>query len=138
MAIKLKCNFNPADDFGFGELVSKLRKMDSGNYKVFVCDDRPSRSLQQNAYYWAVVIPLMADHLGYTKIECHELFKIQFLPRHQIEVDGKKYSYSQSTRSLNTKQFAEYLEEIIALAVSMDVYIPEAGEVPDEAIIKQY
>ena len=136
MAIRKKILFNPTD--GTSDLLRELKGLPVKNYKIFVCDDRPVRSLQQNKYYWSVIIPIMAGHLGYSKVEMHELFKIQFLPRHQIEVDGKQFSYSESTRNLNTKQFAEYIDEIIALAQSMDVYIPEAGEIPDEAIIQQY
>jgi hypothetical protein len=136
MAIKLKCKFNIADGESFGHLVDKLRSMPFGEYKVFVCDSKPQRSLKQNAYYWAVVIPLMAEHLGYTKNEMHELFKRQFLPQHKVTTaNGKTFTWSTSTRTLPTNKFEEYLEEINALAVTMDVYIPEPGEIPDEFII---
>ena len=138
MAIKAKISINPIDGDSLKKLAGKIESLPVKNYKVFICDERPARSLKQNAYYWAVVLPIMADHLGYTKKEVHELFKMQFLTRNPIEIDGKTFYYSTSTRTLNSKQFSEYIDEIVALAQGMDVYIPEAGEIPDEALIKQY
>jgi hypothetical protein len=37
------------------------------------------RSLNQNAYYWGVVLKIFGEHLGYTLEEIHEVCKWQFL-----------------------------------------------------------
>ena len=47
--------------------------------------DKPSRSLNQNNYYWGVVIEKLSEKLGYTKDEMHDILKFKFLGVREIE-----------------------------------------------------
>ena len=132
--IRLKAKIHPNNRWNLSELIKKIGNLKPGDYKVYVCDDRPSRSLNQNAYYWSVVIPIIAGEIGYQKEELHEALKIKFLPK-EIKVKGKPYTIGGSTGKLNTKQFNEYLEAVIQMASELGIYIPEPGEYPDEVLI---
>lgn len=86
------------------------------------------RSLDQNAYYWGVVIPLLSGHIGYFEDEMHEAMKLKFLYR---EVPGKIPTIV-STARLSTKEFSEYIDRIIAWAAQMDP--PLVIPLPNEPI----
>lgn len=76
-----------------------------------------TRSLHQNAWYWAGVIQPIADYTGYTPEETHELLKARFLPKRLAIADGNGVVVDEvviggSTTKLNKIQFGEYVEEI--------------------------
>ena len=86
------------------------------------------RSDNQNAYYWAVVIGLIAENCGYRQSweheEVHSKLKDMFLPRHgQLNI-------TRSTSDLNTVEFEEYLSKIRQWASEyLSLYIPLPNEV---------
>jgi hypothetical protein len=86
------------------------------------------RSDNQNAYYWAVVIGLIAENCGYRQSwereELHGELKRLFLPSHG------PLKISQSTGELNTVEFEEYLSKIRQWASEyLSLYIPLPNEV---------
>jgi hypothetical protein len=83
------------------------------------------RSLNENAYYWGVVLPLAADFLGYTIDEAHEAFKWQFL---RVYSD-KKLPSVKSTADLSTVEFEAYLTKIREELSTMGCFIPLPNEV---------
>lgn len=86
------------------------------------------RSIQQNKFYWAIlnVIANQANVGGqrWSADAWHELFKRQFLPRKvkKTKVAGKKRPVVSvtlgSTTELSIKRMGEYLEKLIAFAVT--------------------
>ncbi len=88
--------------------------------------ERHARTLNQNRYYWGVVVELLSQHFGYDKDEMHEALKFKFL---------KKYEDSElptvgSTTKLSTIDFNEYIEKVMRWAVTEhQIYIPEPNEV---------
>lgn len=86
------------------------------------------RSLQQNRYYFGVVVDLIAAYTGYTIDEAHEALKMKFL---LVKRQGLPDTV-QSTARLTKDQFCEYIEKIQRWAASeLGCYIPN----PDEIII---
>jgi len=83
---------------------------------------RNVRSISQNAYYWAVVIPLLAEHCGYEDEEMHAALKWRFLQKHEGPLPTVK-----STAGLDTRDFAEYIEQCRRLGAEMGVQIPSPG-----------
>lgn len=114
----------------------ELKTLQPGNYRIYICNDRKQRSLQQNAYYWGVVIKLISEHTGYLTNETHKKLAFMFNPE-MIEVKGKAYKIPRSTTELNTKEFEEYLEQIRVWAwQELNIEIPEPGEFTEEQLIE--
>lgn len=82
-----------------------------------------TRSLSQNAYYWGVVVPLLAESCGYSDDEMHDALKWKFLQRH----DGPMPTV-RSTAGLNTAEFSEYIEQCRRLGAEMGLVVPDPGE----------
>lgn len=77
---------------------------------------RTERSDQQNSYYWAIVVGMLADHIGNEKEEMHEILKQKFKIK--------------STATLKTKEFEEYIANIVRFAASeLHFVIPSPNEV---------
>jgi len=68
---------------------------------------RSKRSNDQNRYLWGVVYDLIAETTGHTVDEINEIMKTKFLTVHTDLGD-----YSKSSKSLNTVEFMEYIEQI--------------------------
>ncbi len=86
--------------------------------------ERNSRTLSQNAYYWGVVVEILAEHFGYETDEMHEALKFKFLKKH-----GDILVTVGSTAKLSTKEFGEYLDKVIRWAAEeYQVVIPSSDE----------
>lgn len=89
---------------------------------------RKVRSTEQNAYYWGVVVRMIADHCGYRTAEevqgVHEELRRKFLTGHG------PLSVTPSTASLSTEEFSEYVEAVRRWAADeLGIYIPDPNEV---------
>lgn len=85
---------------------------------------KKQRSLEQNAYYWGVVVKILSDDLGYTPNEMHEAIKFQFL------VDQTRLlPFIPSTTDLDTAEWESLMTRIREWASSsFNVYIPSPNE----------
>lgn len=84
------------------------------------------RSLNQNRYYWCVVVSMLAMAAGYEPEEMHEALKFRFLRIHE---DGPLPA-ARSTTDLTTKEFEEYAAKCRQLGAEMyGLYVPEPNEV---------
>lgn len=88
---------------------------------------KSQRSNDQNAYYWGVVVAILASHFGYEPDEMHEELKFMFNPiPSKIEPSRK---IGGSTAKMSTVEFfsdeTSYVERICRWAASEHgVYIP--------------
>lgn len=78
---------------------------------------RATRSIQQNRFYWGVVVESLSEHTGYTPDEVHELLKQRFIPKKLALCDGNgevkgEFVMGGSTRAMTTAEFHEYIESI--------------------------
>ncbi len=91
---------------------------------------KKKRSLKQNAYYWSVVTPMIAEAAGYlTPEEAHDALRMHFLLKH----GDTPMPTIGSTTELSTTEFEEYLSKVRQLAAEMfGLYIPLPSEVPEE------
>ena len=88
---------------------------------------RKIRSNQQNAFYFGVIVPILADEFGYSKEEMHEALKWKFL---RIPGDDGKLDTVKSTAKLTTTEFEEHLDAIREWAnTNFDLYLPFPNEV---------
>lgn len=89
---------------------------------------RKSRSGNQNAYYWGVVIKILGDYFGYDYNEMHEELKIKHNP--QPSRLSPEETFGGSTAKLSTAEFNDYLERIVRwAAMEYAVVIPDPNEV---------
>ena len=97
----------------------------TGKVKVVVRKWRKNRSLNQNSYYWGVVIKILAEELGYTDEQCHNALKWEFL-----RVEGKRIPTIKSTALLTTLEFMDFIDKIqIWAAQELNINIPSPNEI---------
>lgn len=90
--------------------------------------EKHTRTSRANRFYWSQVIKPISDHTGYEPDELHEYFKKQFNPR-EILIAGESDIVGGSTRTLDKKRFAEYIERIRRFAhIELGITLPEADE----------
>mgnify|MGYP001564807091 FL=1 len=105
-----------------------LAKLEGKRFEESVRRERSQRSLQQNRYYWGVVIEILLTYFeGYTKNELHEALKYKFLSTH--EEDSRGLVKIGSTASLSTVGFVKYINEVVRWAAEEKIFIPDPGQV---------
>lgn len=83
------------------------------------------RTDPQNRFYWGVVIPMLAEHFGYSKDEMHEALKWKFLQK-----PGANPPTVGSTKKMDTVKFNAYIEQIqVWAAQEYSIIIPDPNEV---------
>ena len=122
--------YNSQEDGDKKRLYLVLKNLQSGVYKVTLQKIKDSRSLNQNKYYWAVVVSVLASEVGYFKDEMHMVLRRKFLGYTRTNpITGEQEMFAKSTTDLNTQEMEEYLEAIRVWAISeLDIYIPLPNE----------
>jgi hypothetical protein len=105
----------------------------SGPVDIRISKERKPRSLNQNNYYFGVLVKMISDHTGHSEYETHEILKVMFLPE-RIELQTKKgieyKTIGKSTTTLSTGQMEEYNTKIREWAsINLGLYIPLPNEV---------
>lgn len=96
---------------------------------------KQKRSIQQNSYYRGVIVKMMADEMGHTPNEMHQILTQEFLTIAEIEENGKIYPIVKSTTELKTDEMEEYNENCRRYASkNLHIYIPLPNEIPEEII----
>jgi len=120
-------------------LSQALRGMKDGEVLIRIERLRATRSQRQNAWYWGVIVQMLADHTGYTPDEMHEVLKAKFIPKRFAVADGNgeirdELVIGGSTVVLNTVEFGEYCEAIRGWAAAdLHVVIPDPIDVRKSA-----
>jgi hypothetical protein len=88
------------------------------------------RSLQANAYYWAVVLACAAEWSGHDAEELHLAFKARFLRARQVTLPtGEVLEVPASTRELSIEDFSQYVNQVIRFLAENGVAVPTAEEI---------
>lgn len=88
-------------------------------FKITIEKAKAKRSLSQNAYYHAAVVPIVQQGLKdlgikFSKEQTHEMLKLRFLKEEiPINEHGEFITRIKSTTDLNKLEFSDYIEEII-------------------------
>lgn len=116
--------------------------------EVIVHEKKKDRSAEQNRYYWQI-LTIISDELGLSKNEAHDLYKRKFLIKiferdhsgfakminaiRKVHTEGFKQDAKvmgdqivklTSTTSATTKQFSEYLKDILQDAANNGIALP--------------
>jgi hypothetical protein len=104
-------------------------------------ESKSKRSLPQNSYYWACVVPMIKEgliYVGYDEVkteeDAHEILKHLFLKQQiaSTQKGGEVIEFTRSTTHLTKEQFSEYLESIYRWASEfLNIYIPEPNKQAD-------
>ena len=106
--------------------------LNEGKYLIKITSIK-KRSLNQNAYYWSCVVPMVKDGLidaGYDEIktdeQAHDIMKHLFLKKQVVsKKDGNVIEIAGSTSKLTSLEFSNYLEEVYKWSSEyLGVYIP--------------
>lgn len=93
-------------------------------FKVY----RATRSSAQNRFWWSVVIPTLAEYLGYHNDEMHEAVKFKFLAL-DAEPDAHGLIRVRGTSTLNTREFTDLIENVVTWAgAEFGLVIPMPNE----------
>lgn len=113
-----------------------VARFENKKIKLELSELKDTRSEQQNAYYWGVVIPIFADYFGFSPAEyreCHEYIKYERLPLFIKTPRGETIRSSKSTASLKTNEFEDYMADLRKWgADEFELNIPEPNEIPYE------
>ena len=94
---------------------------------------KQKRSIEQNGYYWGIVINMIAEEMGHTPDEVHQILAKMFLKIKEVEIDGVIYAITKSTTKLKTDEMEEYLEKCRRYAsINLHIVIPLPNETIEE------
>jgi hypothetical protein len=106
----------------------QLSKLENKRIELTLKKEKSQRSLDQNSYYWGVVVEILRDYFGYETYEAEEVhdgLKLLFLRIHE----DKGLKTMRSTKKLNTVEFEDYLEKIRRWAIKEhNCFIPSPNE----------
>jgi len=104
--------------------VATMRDLRPGRYVLTLTKE--TRSSAANAYYWGVVLEIIAKHLGEQPEELHDAFKAKFRGREDVTTG---LIIPRSTRT-DSDDFWRYVDEVRHWSHTfLGVYIPEPNEV---------
>jgi hypothetical protein len=106
----------------------QIKALEGKRVVLSIDKHRPNRSLKANAYYWSCVIPHLAEELGYDHQEMHDALKQRFL---SVHTNGPLPTVK-STSKLDSREFADYVDNCIRLAGEMGVVIPIPSSYAEE------
>jgi hypothetical protein len=107
----------------------KLAKLEGKEVWIDIDVKKDKRSINQNNYYWGVVVELISDHTGYEPDEVHEFLKDKFIKPKEIVIGNENRNVTTSTTKLTPEHFCKFIEVIQRWATkSLNVYIPNPNE----------
>lgn len=126
-------------DTDLTELLCELAGYPPGTYQVTIYPVGDLRSSEQNRYLWGVVYPFLLDGLReigypYTSIrEVHDFCKRTFADRHVNYHSGEIIDIPESTKEMDRKTFATYLQVIREWALEyLGIDIPDPQNIKNE------
>jgi len=107
------------------QIVDLLPSYEGKRVEITIQRLKSTRSAQQNRLWW-LYMGIIGSELGYTKDECHEIFKYKLLKRERVdERTGEVFEYLGSTTKLNKTEFAELVNELIRYcAETLQIILP--------------
>lgn len=106
-----------------------LYTLNGKEVEITVAEKGRKRTNRSNRYLWSGVYKPLADHLGYTSEDIHELMKDMFSPKKEMKIGKDVRLVSCSTTELLTTGFSEYIEQIKKFGAEQGVIILDPEEV---------
>jgi len=104
--------------------IDNLHVKEGREYKCTVEPLEEDRSLEQNAYFHAVVVPACMT-LGYTAPEAKATLKAELLPINTVrKLNGEMTTELTHTSKLGIRKMAKFLDECIIILGTYGVSVP--------------
>ena len=104
-----------------------LSTLEGQRVSIEVKKFKKKRSIEQNAYYWSVLIDILSKEFGYEAEEIHMVLRGKFLRIHDPK--HPDFVIAKSTTKLTTVEFVEYIEKIQRWAAQEhQIYLPDPNE----------
>lgn len=117
------------------EMQDALLAFEGKEFQITLEKKKKSRSLNQNSYWWGVVIPMVREGLKeqgmkLSKEETHELLKAKFLQKEVVnENTGEVFKYVSGSSELTTSGFMDFIAEVQQFSAEyLSVNIPAPNE----------
>jgi hypothetical protein len=99
----------------FADWAARLCKLEGEKVMIKIEKRRKLRSLDQNSYFHGVILPILADELGYTAQEVKGVLKWHFKIPH--------------TSELSTVEFEDFCKRVREWAsADLSIYLPSPNE----------
>lgn len=99
-----------------------LKRFEGDEVEISIRKKHSQRSDAQNAYWWAVVVPLLSEHCGYSREEMHAALKAKFLGHEDLTRGLMRIG---STTKLSPQEFGDLIDQVVVWAAeSLGVVIP--------------
>jgi hypothetical protein len=132
MHVVIKDAFPSFADGEFDKMTAVCRSLGEGTEaEMILRKPKKQRSTPQNAYYWGVIIKMIADHTGEEPDRIHGALVCMFLKVY----DWMGKERIRSTTELSTIEFEQYAEKCrqwAAIALDMYIPLPNEAEIPKE------
>lgn len=103
------------------EYISSLKADEK--YGVEVKLHKKNRSLAQNRTMW-LWLDLIADYMGESANDLHDLFKVRFLGYEDVTIAGEEVRRIKSTTGLKPSEFSKYMSQIELVARELNIILP--------------
>lgn len=104
---------------------SHLKTLEGKEIEISIGKRKRDRSNQQNKFYWAVPVRILADSLGYDDLDMHYALRQKFLSR-----PDDAMNIPRSTTELSTVEFNDYIEQVQRWAAQdLGIVIPDPSEI---------
>ena len=97
----------------FEKMVSEFGCFNNQRVEITIQKLKSSRSIMQNRLWW-LYVTILANELGYSKDEMHEICKFKLLKKEKIdEKTGELFQYIGSTATLGKGEFVDLVDSLI-------------------------
>lgn len=117
---------------GFESVVKQLKNIldikQNGKYTISVSKQANKRTAEQNRLYrkW---LSLLEEETGNSQDSLHEFFKKKFLSVELETIFGEEVRRVNTTTTLNTKEFTDYLDKVNAFVASeLGIRLPQPND----------
>lgn len=111
---------NMSDAAAKRQVMTEIGKL-TGLYELYLKPRKRTRSLDQNAYYWAAVVAPFTDWLRENygdnqidKEQAHEMLKVKILGLDKKQIGDETLLLIPRSKTLTVEQFGEYIEKCAA------------------------
>ena len=104
-----------------------LMTLEGKRVNILVTKFKKKRSLEQNSFYWGILIDILSKEFGYESEEIHLMLREKFLRIYDDK--HPDFVIARSTTKLTTVEFVEYIEKIQRWAAQEhQIYLPDPNE----------
>ena len=104
---------------------TKFLLSNEGKYLLTLKKPTRRRSLRQNAYYHAVVLPILAESWGYEDLEeLDDALEARFLPKQVKKLGKEEVLVAGRCSKQDTTAFGEFVLKVSAYAAQEGIIVP--------------